>query len=81
MAVVVVKMIEAKLRWFGHVKRRCANAPVRCGRMDVGLMWRGRSRPKKYREEAIRHEVMQLLIKMDMTLDRKEWRSRIRVKG
>ena len=43
------KMREASLRWFGHGKRRCADAPVRrCKRWDVGGTQRGRDRPKIY---------------------------------
>ncbi|KAG5607135.1 hypothetical protein H5410_028627 [Solanum commersonii] len=50
-ASVVDKLREARLRWFGHVKRR--------RRRPMGL-----GSPSPYR---------------DMTLDRKEWRSRIKV--
>ncbi|KAG5611654.1 hypothetical protein H5410_022935 [Solanum commersonii] len=42
---------------------------------------RGRGRPKKYWGEVIRQDMAQLHITEDMTLDRKEWRSRIKVEG
>ncbi|KAG5586936.1 hypothetical protein H5410_047370 [Solanum commersonii] len=42
---------------------------------------RGRGRPKKYWEEVIRQDMVQLHITGDMTLDRKEWRLHIRVEG
>ncbi|WMV58584.1 hypothetical protein MTR67_051969 [Solanum verrucosum] len=42
---------------------------------------RGRGRPKKYWEEVIRQDLAMLHITEDMTLDRKEWRSRIKVVG
>ncbi|WMV18154.1 hypothetical protein MTR67_011539 [Solanum verrucosum] len=42
------KMKKARLRWFGHVKRRCANPLVRrCERLGVGDTWRGRGRLKR----------------------------------
>ncbi|WMV29994.1 hypothetical protein MTR67_023379 [Solanum verrucosum] len=48
-ASVVDKLREARLRWFGHVKRRCADAPVRrCEGLVVEGTRRGRGRPKKY---------------------------------
>ncbi|KAG5591816.1 hypothetical protein H5410_042330 [Solanum commersonii] len=81
-ASVVDKLREARLRWFGHVKRRCADAPVRrCEGLVVEGTRRGRGRPKKYWGEVIRQDLAQLRITEDMTLDRKEWRLRIKVKG
>ncbi|KAG5581780.1 hypothetical protein H5410_052407, partial [Solanum commersonii] len=67
-ASVVDKLREARLRWFGHVKRRGADA-----------LRRGRGRPKKYWGEVIRQDLAQLHLTEDMNLDRKEWRSRIKV--
>ncbi|WMV15452.1 hypothetical protein MTR67_008837 [Solanum verrucosum] len=79
-ASVVDKLREARLRWFGHVKRRCADAPLRrCEELVVDGTRRGRGRPKKYWGEVIRQDLAQLRITEDMTLDRKEWRSRIKV--
>ncbi|KAG5617864.1 hypothetical protein H5410_017688 [Solanum commersonii] len=42
---------------------------------------RGRGRPKKYWGEVIRQDLAQLHLTEDMALDRKEWRSRIKVEG
>ncbi|WMV15276.1 hypothetical protein MTR67_008661 [Solanum verrucosum] len=81
-ASVVDKLREARLRWFGHVKRRCEDAPVRrCEGLVVEGTRRGRGRPKKYWGEVIRQDLAQFHITEDMTLDRKEWRSRIKVEG
>ncbi|KAF3647615.1 putative pre-mRNA-processing factor 6-like [Capsicum annuum] len=76
---VECKMREARLRWFGHVKRRGMDAPVRrCERLALDGFRRGRGRPKKYWGEVIRRDMEQLQLTEDMTLDRKVWRTRIR---
>ncbi|KAM3246941.1 hypothetical protein P3L10_008708 [Capsicum annuum] len=76
---VECKMREARLRWFGHVKRRGMDAPVRrCERLALDGFKRGRGRPKKYWGEVIRRDMEQLQLTEDMTLDRKVWRTRIR---
>ncbi|KAF3667539.1 Myosin-9 [Capsicum annuum] len=69
---VECKMREARLRWFGHVKRRGMDAPVRrCERLAMDGFRRGRGRPKKYWGEVIRRDMEQLQLTEDMTLDRK----------
>ncbi|XP_070042863.1 uncharacterized protein [Nicotiana tomentosiformis] len=72
-ASVEENMREARLRWFGHVKRRSIEAPVRrCERVaSVGIR-RGRGMPKKFWGEVIRR---------DMALVRRVWRSSIRVES
>ncbi|KAF3657898.1 Actin-related protein 2/3 complex subunit 5A [Capsicum annuum] len=81
-ASVEDKMRERRLRWFGHVTRRGANAPVRgCERLALDGFRRGRGRPKKYWREVIRYDMEQFQLIEDMTLDRKVWRARIRVEG
>ena len=41
------KLREFRLRWFGHVKRRCVNAPVRrYEKISISHYRRGRGRPK-----------------------------------
>ncbi|KAF3620546.1 Phosphatidylinositol/phosphatidylcholine transfer protein SFH12 [Capsicum annuum] len=68
------KMREGRLRWFGHVMRRDADAPVRrCERLALDDFRRGRGRPKKYWREVIRHGMEQLQLTEDMTLDRKDF--------
>nr|XP_016512735.1 PREDICTED: uncharacterized protein LOC107829780 [Nicotiana tabacum] len=81
-APVDEKMREARLRWFGHMRRRSPDAPVRiCEWLAVVGVRRGRGRPKKYWGEVIRHDMDSMRISEDMALDRITWRSSIRVVG
>ncbi|XP_070007030.1 uncharacterized protein [Nicotiana sylvestris] len=73
------QMREVRLRWFGHIQRRCTDAPVRrCERLAVVGTQRGSERPKKYWGEVIRQDMARLRITEDMTLDRELWRSSIK---
>ena len=79
---VADKMRKARLRWFGHVQRRSTDAPVRrCERLVLEATRRARGRPKKYWGEVIRQDMVELDLTEDMTLDKKKWRSRIRIAG
>ncbi|XP_059282471.1 uncharacterized protein LOC132036212 [Lycium ferocissimum] len=81
-ASVEDNMREARLIWFGHVMRRDTNAPVRrCERLAMDGFRRGRGRPKKYWGEVIRQDMAHLQLTEDMTLDRRVWRTQIRVEG
>ncbi|KAF3664601.1 Protein BOLA2 [Capsicum annuum] len=72
-ASVEDKMREVRLRWFGHVMRRGSDAPVRrCETLAMDDFRRGRGRLKKYWREVIGHNMKQLQLTEDMTLDRKE---------
>ncbi|VFQ58342.1 unnamed protein product [Cuscuta campestris] len=82
MASVEDKLREARLRWFGHVRRRDADAPVRrCERITVIGGSRGRGRPRKNWKEVIRQDLGLLDLTEDMALDRNLWKTRIRVAG
>ncbi|KAG5625059.1 hypothetical protein H5410_010277 [Solanum commersonii] len=70
-ASVVDKLREARLRWFGHVKRQVCSVRESEGLVVEGTR-RGRGRPKKYWGEVIRQDLAQLHLTEDMTLDRKE---------
>jgi len=74
------KMREVRLRWFGHLRRRPRDAPVRRCEMIACLDYRrSRGRPKKSWSEVIRHDLKTLGLVEDMAHDRKFWRDRIKV--
>nr|GEW32175.1 hypothetical protein [Tanacetum cinerariifolium] len=78
---IVDKMREGRLRWFGHVKRRPRNAPVRrVEAMEVEGS-RQRGRPKLRWEDRLKMDMKEFLLSEDMTSDRNAWRDRIRISG
>nr|XP_009613482.1 uncharacterized protein LOC104106609 [Nicotiana tomentosiformis] len=82
LASVEDKTRKTRLRWFGHVKSRSADAPVRrCERLASGGLKKGRGRPKKYWGEVITQDLALLHLTEDMTPDRKVWRLKIMVDG
>jgi hypothetical protein len=75
------KLREARLRWFGHIRRRPNDAPVRrCERIECADYRRSRGRPKKSWSEVIRHDLKTLGIMEDMAQDRRLWRAGIKVR-
>ncbi|KAF3644745.1 Peptidyl-prolyl cis-trans isomerase CWC27 -like protein [Capsicum annuum] len=94
--ILKLKVVEMRmLRWMCGLTRRDRvrneiirekmkgmDAPVRrCERLAMDDFRRDRGRPKKYWREVIRHYMEQLLPPEDMTVDRKVWRTQIRVEG
>ena len=74
------KIREIRLRWFGHIRRRSMDAPVRrCENIDRLDYKRSRGRPKKSWCEVIRIDLKTLGLVEDMTHDRALWRSKIKV--
>ncbi|XP_070046133.1 uncharacterized protein [Nicotiana tomentosiformis] len=65
------KLRKARLRLFGHMKRRNTDAPVRrCERLALEGIRRDRVRPKKYWGEVIRQDMALLQLTEDMTMDK-----------
>ncbi|XP_065864081.1 uncharacterized protein [Euphorbia lathyris] len=72
------KMRENRLRWFGHVRRRALDAPVRrTEEWQRDVVVRGRGRPKKTWRRVIESDMSLLGIEENMVVDRTEWRERI----
>ncbi|KAG5608225.1 hypothetical protein H5410_019506 [Solanum commersonii] len=51
----------------------------KCERLVMDGFMRVRSRPKKYWRGVIRQDIVQSQLIEDMTLDKKMWRTRIRI--
>ena len=74
------KLREVRLRWFSHVKRRSADAPVRrCERINILRGKRGRGRPNKSLNEVIREDLKVVGLTEDMAQDRRLLRDRIKI--
>jgi len=66
------KIREARLRWFGHIRRRNMDALVRrCERLDRPDYKKSRGRPYKSWSEVIRHDLKTLGLVEDMAQDRR----------
>ena len=79
-APIVEKMVESRLRWFGHVRRRPEEAPVRrVDQMPSSLVIRGRGRPKRTIDETIRRDLKFNDLNENMVFDRTLWRRMIHV--
>ncbi|KAL6508141.1 hypothetical protein OROHE_021683 [Orobanche hederae] len=74
------KMMENRLRWFGHARRRPIDAPMR--RLEswgTSNIVKGRGRPKKTWIKLIENDMRFLGIGESMAMERQIWRERIRV--
>ncbi|KAL5154457.1 hypothetical protein HKD37_19G053815 [Glycine soja] len=79
-APIVEKMVENRLRWFGHVERRPVDSVVRrVDQMERRQTIRGRGRPKKTIREVIKKDLELNDLDRSMVLDRTLWRKSIHV--
>ncbi|KAH1257526.1 Transposon TX1 uncharacterized protein [Glycine max] len=79
-APIVEKMVENRLRWFGHVERRPVDSVVRrVDQMERRQTIRGRGRPKKTIREFIKKDLELNDLDRSMILDRTLWRKLIHV--
>ncbi|KAH1262863.1 hypothetical protein GmHk_02G005393 [Glycine max] len=79
-APIVEKMVENRLRWFGHVERRPVDSVVRrVDQMERRQTIRGRGRPKKTIREVIKKDFELNDLDRSMVLDRTLWRKLIHV--
>ena len=79
-APVEEKLVQHHLRWFGHIQRRPAEAPVRSGVIRrSGNEKRGRGRPNLTWEESVKRDLKDWCITKELVLDRREWKLAIHV--
>ena len=79
-APIEKKLIQHRLRWFGHVQRRPPEAPVRSGVLKrVDKVKRGRVRPKLTWDESVKRDLNDWNISKETALDRSAWRLAINV--
>ncbi|XP_058009298.1 uncharacterized protein LOC131183163 [Hevea brasiliensis] len=74
------KLREGRLRWFGHVKRRHTEAPVRqVEHIRLEDRKKKRGRPKLTWRRVVQHDLEALHIYEDLTQNRSEWKKRIHI--
>ena len=57
-APIEEKLVQHRLRWFGHVQMRPSEVPVRCGVLSRYInVRRGKGRPKLTWEEAVKRDL------------------------
>ncbi|PUZ71998.1 hypothetical protein GQ55_2G358100 [Panicum hallii var. hallii] len=74
------KLIQHRLRWFGHVQRRPPEAPVRSGVLNRGdNVKRGRGRPRLTWDETVKRDLKEWNIAKELAMDSSVWRLAINV--
>jgi hypothetical protein len=79
-APVDEKLVQHRLRWFGHMQRRPTEAPIRNGVIRrTGNNKRDRGRPNLTWEEFVERDLKDWCITKELALDRREWKLAIHV--
>jgi hypothetical protein len=74
------KLVQRRLRWFGHVQMRPLEAPVHSGVLDrVGSVRRGRCQSKLTWDESVKRDLKERDIPKELVMDRTAWRLAINV--
>ncbi|KAJ4809245.1 hypothetical protein LUZ62_021811 [Rhynchospora pubera] len=74
------KLIQHRLRWFGHIQRRPPEAPVRIGILNhFENTRRGRGRPRLTWEEAVKRDLKEWNVSKELAIDRSAWKLAIHV--
>jgi len=79
-APIVEKMVENRLRWFGHVERRPIDSVVRrVDQMEDSQITRGKGRPRKTIRETIKKDLEINELERNMVYNRTLWSNLIHV--
>ena len=79
-APIEEKLVQYRLRWFGHIQRRPYDAPVRAGILGRAEgPKRGRGRPKMTWEEIIKRDLSNWSLSEELVVDRSAWKLAIHV--
>jgi hypothetical protein len=79
-APVEEKLVQHRLRWFGHMQWRPTEAPIRNGVIrQTGNKKRGRGRPNLIWEKFVKRDLNDWCITNELTLDSREWKLAIHV--
>ena len=74
-APIEEKLIQHRLRWFGHAQWRSPEAPVYSGVLKrVDNVKRGRGRPKLAWCESVKRDLKECNISKELAMDRSAWR-------
>ena len=79
-APIEEKLVQHRLRWFGHIQRRPPEGPVHSGwPKRVENVKRGRSRPNLTWEESVKRDLKDWSIDKELAMDRGAWKLAIHV--
>ena len=79
-APIEEKLVQHRLRWFGHIQRRPPEAPVHSGRIKrAENVKRGRGRPNLTWEESVKRDLKVWNIDKELAMDRGAWKLAIHV--
>ena len=79
-APIAEKLVQHRLRWFGHIQRRPPEAPVHSGRLKrADNIKRGRGRPNLTWEESVKRDLKDWSITKELAMERAAWKLAIHV--
>ena len=79
-APIEEKLVQHRLRWFGHILRRPPDVPMCRGVLKrIDNVKRGRGRPNLTWEESVKRDLKDWDILKELAMDRSAWRLAIHV--